>query len=234
MSWFNKKNGDYLTEIVKSVTKTETNVEHLKDSFKEHSTAGYEQRKLDKIWQSNIETKIDKCPERNRIDEIEISVHTKMNEDAGKVKVWKLIAAVITLIATMIIIVVNLKRLWALPFMFWLAVATGYASECPVKNKNIQEIVEVFNNYIVSRDYGLSFECNNPEDASPVLECYTPLTTEQCIDVREQLKALIKGMSIDWNIYTNNKEVNVYDVSNKLIYFIDRDGKFRGILDDVI
>ena len=108
------------------------------------------------------------------------------------------------------------------------------ASECPVKSKDVQEIVEVFNNYSVSRNYGLLFECKNPEAAKPVLECYTPLTTEQCLELREQIKELAKGMSIDWNIYTNNKEVNVYDDSNKLIYFIDRDGRFYCIFDNTI
>ena len=117
---------------------------------------------------------------------------------------------------------------------FLLLSVTVGASECPVKSKNIQEIVEVFNNYIVSRNFGLLFECKNPEAIRPVLECYTPLTTERCMDLREQLKELVKGMSIDWSIYTNNKEVNVYDDSNKLIYFIDSNGEFRCILDNMI
>jgi len=109
MGLFNKKNGDYFTEIIKSVTKTEANVENLKDSFKEHMAAGYEQRKSDKIWQQAIDDKIDRCPESPRINTIETSLHIKLNEDAGKVKVWKLIAAVVTLIATIIVVIINLK-----------------------------------------------------------------------------------------------------------------------------
>ena len=110
MNLFNNKNkstlGDHLLAISNSVSRTEMNIENLKEGFNEHVKAGYEQRKLDKQLLKNIEDKIDLCPEKERIDKIE----KKQIQDIGKATAWKIVALVISAITGTVIVLVNIFK----------------------------------------------------------------------------------------------------------------------------
>src|SRR3990167_609662 len=100
MGWFNKKNGDYFIKIIDMVAETSTAITEIKvntNNLSKHMDAHVADGKE---WQKEINKKIGLCPEHNRIDSIASSLSTKLNEDTGKIKAWRLIAAVTATIAT--------------------------------------------------------------------------------------------------------------------------------------
>ena len=116
-----------------------------------------------------------------------------------------------------------------------------YADKCPTQAQNkseqeIKDIVEVFNNCPVAINYGMVFECvyTESKEGFPILGCYLPLTTEQCIELRVKINGLATGISSDWYLYTGSKQVYIYDLQSVLIYYIKADGEFKCIFDDVI
>jgi len=105
-----KSIGDHLFSIRDSVSRTEVNVENIKDGFSEHVKAGYKQRETDKIWQKSIEDKIDQCPEKERINGIETALNEKLNVDMGKATTWKVVALVISAMAGTVVTLVNIFK----------------------------------------------------------------------------------------------------------------------------
>ena len=109
MGWFDKKD-DFITEcllkISSSVSRTESNVENLKDGLSNHLKAETELRKIERLWQRNIEEKAERCSEKKRVDEIE----KKQNQDIGKAHAWKIVAAMITAITATALTLINLFR----------------------------------------------------------------------------------------------------------------------------
>ena len=102
--------------------------------------------------------------------------------------------------------------------------------DCPVNNCNTREevieIVDIFNRYIVSKRLGFIFECKNPESDTPVLRCYTGLNKEYCLKNEDKFRWIAGSISIDWSIYTGNKEVGMFDGKGCLVFRINEKGKF--------
>ncbi len=84
-----KKNGDYFVEMIKTLTETSLNVNHLKEGFDDHVQAGRTQRVEDKEWQKGINLKVTKCPQGEQINDIQHDIATLKSDKKGIKMIWK-------------------------------------------------------------------------------------------------------------------------------------------------
>ncbi len=106
-----KKNGDYFVEMIKTLTKTSLNVDHLKEGFDDHVKAGRTQRAEDKEWQKGINLKITKCPQSEQIDNIQDDITTLKSDKKGIKMIWKFSLGGLGLIAIILAILWRLGLL---------------------------------------------------------------------------------------------------------------------------
>ncbi len=106
-----KKNGDYFVDIIRSVTKTETNTDNLVKNFDEHVKGDYERRKIDRDWQKGIDTILQKaieCPKAEQIEGIQDDVDVLKSDKKGIKMIYKFILGGLGVIA------ITLGILWRL------------------------------------------------------------------------------------------------------------------------
>ncbi len=106
-----KKNGDYFVEMIKTLTETSLNVNHLKEGFDDHVKAGRTQRIEDKEWQQTINIKINKCPQGEQIDDIQDEIIILKSDKKGIKMIYKFVIGGLGLIVAILVILWRLGLL---------------------------------------------------------------------------------------------------------------------------
>ncbi len=110
-----KKNGDYFVEMIKTLTETSLNVNHLREGLDDHVKTGRIQRSEDKALQVEILKNSLECARGKQVDDIQGDVDTLKTDKIkreGKFLGVKLVYAVI--IGAIVLIGGVLTILWRL------------------------------------------------------------------------------------------------------------------------
>ena len=53
------------------------------------------------------------------------------------------------------------------------------------------------------------------------------MDTEYCLKDEYKIKWILRAISIDWNMYTDSKKVDLYSIDKILVFQIDKEGNFN-------
>jgi|TARA_Y100000296_G_scaffold28445_1_gene33111 hypothetical protein len=209
------------------VIRTDETLKNLKTDFERHEKEG--NQKYDKLLEHSMTcVESGHIKEQNsKIDKILSMLH-KLQSRKGKIEISDIVKSVL-IIATIVGITFGVMSYFNKVHSEEQAkhyfITEIEKQKCNTA-EDVKKVVKIFNDYIVSKNLKFEFECNNPEDTEPVLECYTSICREHCLRDIEKLRWILIAISMDWNTYTGNKEVNMYDLDKILIYKVDTDGEF--------
>jgi|TARA_Y100000031_G_scaffold114406_1_gene126507 hypothetical protein len=214
-----KEDMDCIRDIV---IRTDETVKNLKEDFERHEKEG--NKKYDRLLEHSMT-----CVESSHIKEQNSKID-KMITILHKLQ-SKRVVEISDVIKSIVVIATIVGITFGVMHYFNKAHGEEQKQEYTIDKSNtpeeIEEIIKIFNDYIVSKNLGFKFECNNPESAEPTIKCFTSLDTEYCLKDEYKIKWILRAISIDWNMYTDSKKVDLYSIDKILVFQIDKEGNFN-------